>query len=72
MIEIDKISEIGQFLGQARVMAGLSVDDLAEKLGYVTSVLQAREDKGYPNISINEALKVLRAMGLTVKIVVTK
>lgn len=53
-------------------MAGLSAQTLAEKLGYDPDVLESKEDAGYPDLTILEAEQVLRACGLSVRVMVGK
>lgn len=71
-IEIESLGSLGRYLKKARQMAGLSAQTLAEKLGYDPDVLESKEDAGYPDLTILEAEQVLRACGLSVRVMVGK
>jgi transcriptional regulator with XRE-family HTH domain len=72
MIEIENLGSLGRYLKTARQMAGLSVQTLAEKLGYDPGVLKTKEEWCYPGLTILEAEQVLRACGLSVRITIGK
>ena len=72
MIEIENLGNLGTWLKMARQMAGLSVQTLAEKLGYDPDVLESKEGAGYPDLTVSEADRVIKACGLSVQITIGK
>lgn len=72
MIEIENLGNLGTWLKMARQMAGLSVQTLAEKLGYDPDVLKTKEEWCYPGLTILEADRVIKACGLSVRIMIGK
>lgn len=72
MITIDSLDQLGIALKMARQMAGLSVQTLAEKIGWLPDVLALHEAHNFPGIDISTASQILRACGLSIKITVMK
>jgi DNA-binding XRE family transcriptional regulator len=67
VISLDSLEELPRALIQARIAAGLSQGDLAERLGMKEQQVQRYEATDYAGASLERLSKVINALGLHVR-----
>lgn len=66
VLELDSFGELPQALVQARIAAGLSQRQLAERLGLKERQIQQYESTDYASASIQRVQEVIQALGIKV------
>ncbi|BAZ03104.1 hypothetical protein NIES37_71170 (plasmid) [Tolypothrix tenuis PCC 7101] len=67
VLEIESLEEIPRALIKARIAAGLSQKDLAERLGLKEQQIQRYEDTEYSSASFGRLVEVSQALGIKVR-----
>jgi len=67
VIELDSLEELPRVLIQARIAAGLSQKDLAERLGLKEQQIQRYEATEYASVSFERLNEIIRALGVKVR-----
>ncbi|MFA5074449.1 MAG: helix-turn-helix domain-containing protein, partial [Nitrospirota bacterium] len=62
---IDDINDIGKCLIMARKARGISIRELAKRLGVHESLVSRDERNGYKNVGVDRVAKILEALGAT-------
>jgi transcriptional regulator with XRE-family HTH domain len=67
VLEVDDLSDLPRALIQARIAAGLSQKELAERLGLKEQQIQRYEATDYASASLSRLLDVVRALGVKLR-----
>lgn len=67
LLELESLSDLPQALVKARIAAGLSQRNLAERLGLKEQQIQRYEASDYSGASLSRLLEVARAIGINVR-----
>ncbi len=67
VLELHSLEELPQALIKARISAGLSQKDLADRLGLKEQQIQRYECTGYASSSISRIKEVIKALGLRIR-----
>ena len=66
-LELDSLEALSKLLIQARIAAGLTQEDLADRLGLKPQQIQRYEATNYQSASLARLLEIARALNLRVR-----
>ncbi len=72
VLEVESLEDLPTALIQARIAAGLSQKELAERLGIKEQQVQLYESTDYASASLRRVNQVILALGIKVKALVTR